>query len=151
DPSLRRARERAPLVTEHLALDEIAWDRCAVDANERPVATRAAHVNGGGDELFSCAGFASDEHASIRRCDARDELTNLPDGWAVAHHLSNETEIRSECSRLAPRLSQLHRRGNREQHAFGREWLLEEVEGAELRCADSVGKAGPSTHHHDGE
>src|SRR3954470_4159298 len=44
DASIGGSREGTLLVSEHLALDEILRDRCAVHADERSVATRALRV-----------------------------------------------------------------------------------------------------------
>ena len=51
--AVRCPGERPLFVPEHLALDEIAWYRRAVDPNERPVAPRACPVNRRRDELLS--------------------------------------------------------------------------------------------------
>src|SRR5688500_19509833 len=53
DAPLRGSRERALLVPEHLALDEIARDGGAVHADERTVLARPARVDGGGNELLA--------------------------------------------------------------------------------------------------
>src|SRR6478752_1570415 len=53
DPAVRRTGERALLVAEHLALDEIARDRRAVDPHERPVAPRAPEMDRRRDELLA--------------------------------------------------------------------------------------------------
>src|SRR5437764_3465015 len=51
--AVRCPGERPLFVPEHLALDELAWYRRAVDPNERPVAPRACPVNRRRDELLS--------------------------------------------------------------------------------------------------
>src|SRR5438552_15432563 len=49
--ALRRAGEGAPLVSEHLRLDEIAREGRAVDRDERLVAAGAQAMDRRGDEL----------------------------------------------------------------------------------------------------
>jgi hypothetical protein len=61
--AIGRSGERPLLMAEHLALDEIAWYRRAVDANERPVAPRAGSVNCRGDELLPRPRFSRDENS----------------------------------------------------------------------------------------
>ena len=53
DAAVGGARERAALVSEHSALDEVARNRGAVDPHERSISSPAARVNGGGDELLA--------------------------------------------------------------------------------------------------
>src|SRR6185436_7709732 len=45
--------------------------------------------------------------------------------------------------------AQLERAAQRDEHPFGRERLLEELERAELRRADGVGEIRLAAHHHD--
>ena len=63
------AGERAGLVTEQLALEEVAGDRAAVDDDERPVAPRAREVDRLGRDVL--AGAASRRASStVRRLPA---------------------------------------------------------------------------------
>src|SRR5205085_3113460 len=58
-----RAGERALLVTEELALDELARDRRAVHLHERLLLARAEPVDRPRDELLAGAALSRDEHA----------------------------------------------------------------------------------------
>src|SRR5205823_248663 len=61
------ARERAALVAEELALEEIAAERRAVDGDERPAApARREGVNRARGELLPRARLAADEHRCVR-------------------------------------------------------------------------------------
>jgi len=68
-PRLHRARvrERALLVSEQLALEEVLGDRGAVERHERPVLARRPRVQGLRDELLADARLARDEQRQIRR------------------------------------------------------------------------------------
>src|SRR4051812_6204672 len=56
------ARERAALVSEQLALDELLRDGRAVDLDERLVLARGVLVQRASDELLAGAALARDEH-----------------------------------------------------------------------------------------
>ncbi len=107
-------------------------------------------MNGGGDELFSRARFAGDEHARVGRRDLRDHLANATKRRTASDHLGREPEVGAQRSRFAPDLSELQRGREREEHALRRQRLLEKGERAELRRANGVAQTGPTTHHHDG-
>src|SRR5690606_15057746 len=64
-----RARERALVVPEELALEQPLGDRGAVDDDEGLLAARAPAVDGVGEALFARAGLAEDED---RRAGDRD-------------------------------------------------------------------------------
>src|SRR5213079_1385492 len=66
----RRAGERALLVAEQLRFDQLRGDRRAVDADERPLAPRAALVDRARDELLARAGLAKAAHTRLGRRDA---------------------------------------------------------------------------------
>jgi hypothetical protein len=71
------AGERALLVAEELALDQIARDRGAVHADERLVLARAVLVERARDELLAGAALARDEHRARRVRDLLDDLIDL--------------------------------------------------------------------------
>jgi hypothetical protein len=59
------ARERAALVTEHLALEEVFRDRTAVDRHELPRLTMRQPVQRGGDELLPVPLSPRDEDGRV--------------------------------------------------------------------------------------
>src|SRR5207302_238774 len=61
-----RAGERALVVTEQLALEELRRDRAAVDHDERAVLALALDVHGLGRDLLAGPGLALDQHRRIR-------------------------------------------------------------------------------------
>src|SRR5262249_10000087 len=67
------ARERAAAMAEHLAFEQLVWDRGAVEGDERLLRAGREAVNRAGDNLLASAALASDEHANIRRRDATGE------------------------------------------------------------------------------
>src|SRR5262249_35131096 len=81
---LRRARERAGLVAEELALDELARQRRAVQFFERAFRARRHLVDRARDELLARAALARHEHGRLRLRGARDLLHQLLDRGTVA-------------------------------------------------------------------
>src|SRR5690606_12157247 len=67
DPALARAGERALLVPEELAFDELFVQRRDVDDDERPVPQWARLVDRAGDELLPGPAVAPNEHGGTRR------------------------------------------------------------------------------------
>jgi hypothetical protein len=80
EPSLARvdgARERAPLVTEELRVDELGRNRAAVDAHKGCGCPRRTRVDGPGYNLLPGTCLAEDEH---RYVGPRDEVHTLHHG-----------------------------------------------------------------------
>ena len=127
DPPVGRAGERAPLVTEHLALQEIARDRRAIHPYERLVPAWTLRMDRRGHELLAGAGLAADQHPRVGRSHTRDHLADATQCRTVADELASQAKVGAQRRALAPRLTQLERAREREQHPFGRERLLEEV------------------------
>ena len=57
-----RSRERASLVPEELAFEQLRRDGRAVHLHERPMPAFAVHVDGARDEFLARSGFASNQH-----------------------------------------------------------------------------------------
>src|SRR5204863_546886 len=72
DPLLQRAGKGAFFMTEQLAGDELLGKRRAVDLYQSASGSLRSSMNGVGDEFFSSAGFAGDQHRRIGRPDAVD-------------------------------------------------------------------------------
>jgi len=77
-----RVGERAPNVTEQLALEERRRHRGAVDRDERLVAAWRQIVKRACDELFARAALARDEHGGVAVGHATDHLDPPPNGGA---------------------------------------------------------------------
>src|SRR5438445_189152 len=122
---------------------------CAVHGDERFTATRTLSVDRRCDQLLAGAGFARDQHARFRWGNARDQRAQLlhrdarPDERIVVAELLVQPFV------LRERAAQLERAAQRDEYAFGRERLLEELEGPELRRAHGVGEVGLAAHHDD--
>ncbi len=71
-----RAGERPFLVSEERALDQLLRNRGEVDRDKRRIRSPARTMDQPGEELFSCAAFAEDEHGHRR---GRDSLHALDD------------------------------------------------------------------------
>ena len=76
--------ERALLVPEELALDEVRRDRGRVEAHERLGAPRAAGVDGARDQLLARARLSEDQDARIRRGDLVDLAKDVPQAGTLA-------------------------------------------------------------------
>src|SRR5438552_3276368 len=77
-----RAGERAPLVAEELALDELLAERRAVHLDERLRAARAAVAERVGHELLPRTARAADEHRDVGVGDLVDGLEEASHGRA---------------------------------------------------------------------
>jgi hypothetical protein len=86
---LRRASERALLVAEELALDQLARQGGAIDFHQRPLAARAAIVDRARDELLAGAGLAVDEDGAVGRGDQPDPLEQALHRWRLAEDLAS--------------------------------------------------------------
>src|SRR5690606_11696828 len=107
DSPLGGAREGTTLVTEHLALHEVAGNCSAVHAYERPRAAGALVVDRGGDQFLARAGLAGDEYAGVGWRNAGRQLPQLLHSRALAHHLACKAEHVAKCPCLTPRAAQL--------------------------------------------
>jgi hypothetical protein len=148
---IRRAGEGTLLVAEHLALHQVLGDRGAIHAHEGAVAPRAPAVDRRGHQLLPRARLAHQEHARIGRRYAGDHLAHLLHLRARSHHVARERVVLAQRLRFAPCGAQLERRAQRQQHALGRERLLEEGERAELRRLHGVAQSRAPAHHHHGD
>src|SRR2546426_711377 len=81
-----RPREGALLVTEELALDQLARERRAVHLDERLRAPRAVVVERVGDQLLPCAARAADEDRQIRVRHLADHVEHPLHRRALADH-----------------------------------------------------------------
>ncbi len=77
DTSTRRARERAALMSEELAFDQLFGDRGHVDGDEAAVAALAVIVQRARDKLLAGSGFARDHHGQIGLGQAGDDAIDL--------------------------------------------------------------------------
>ena len=108
-PQRRRARERALLVTEELALDQLGGDRRAVDLDERTRRERAFAVHVRGEQLLAGAGLAGKQHADVRSRDLRRLLDRLAEQRAPADHPGRLADQLAEPLVLALQLGSLDR------------------------------------------
>ena len=67
------AGERALLVAEQLALEQVGGDRAAVDRHERALAARTEIMDGARDDFLAGAGLAEDEHVGVEGGHLADE------------------------------------------------------------------------------
>ena len=83
-----RARERAALVAEQLALHERVARRAAVEDDERTVLARSLLVERAGGELFARAALSAEEHGRVGLRDALEHGEGLAHRDAAATKLS---------------------------------------------------------------
>src|SRR5262249_23059631 len=69
-----RAREGAPIVPEHLGLEELLAQAGAVDVDERPLASGADVVDAPRHHALSGARLSEDEDGTVDTCEALDRL-----------------------------------------------------------------------------
>jgi hypothetical protein len=98
-PFGHRAGERAPFVTEQLALEQRLGERRAVDRDERPVRARTVGVDRGRDQLLARSAFAAKEHRRVGRSDPGDETVDGLHRGALADEVVRDGGILPEASR----------------------------------------------------
>ena len=129
------ARERAALVAEELALDELLRDGRAVDLDERLVLAARVLVQRAGDELLARPALARDEHRGRRVGHSLEDRVELRD--AVRRADDAEARARGRGGRVgAAQLARLQRLGDDLAHLVLVEGLGDEVERAALERLD---------------
>ena len=86
DAAADRARERALLMAEELAFDEVFRERGAVQGDERLVLARGKFHDGTGEKLFAGAAGAADEDGGVGRGDLAELFVDELHLAAVADH-----------------------------------------------------------------
>ena len=84
----RRARERALLVSEQLALEQARRQRRGAHPDERAVAPRAEVVDRARDQLLAGARLAEEQDRAVGRRHGLDRLQHLPQRGAGADDLA---------------------------------------------------------------
>jgi hypothetical protein len=145
---LYRARKRAALVTEELALDQLRGDRGAVHFDEGAVRALRRAVDRARDELFAGAGLAGDQYAHAGRGDFGDLFFDASDRLRLTDHLFVAALLRFERADFGGERAALDRVLDGDQHALARERLLEKVGGAGGHRADRFFERGVTADHH---
>jgi hypothetical protein len=110
---LDRAREGAPFEAEEFGLEQLRWQRGAVDLDEWLVAPRRCGMDRPGDELLARSALATDEDGDVGVGDALDELVHL------AHFLvAPQEDARDTRSARALGRAKAHTRVDRQEHAI---------------------------------
>ena len=139
-------------MAEQLGFDQLAWQRRAVDLDERAFLPLTVLVNGARHELFARAVFAVNQHAGIGRRDRLDEMEELP------HLVAARDDVRE--ARMVAQLFLQPLVFGRELQLFGGliehhqqhvriHGLLDEAEGAGLHRLDGLRHAAVAGHHDD--
>ena len=81
-----RAGERAALVAEQFAFEQLLGNRRTVHRQKRLRAAMAVMINRAGDEFLARAAFAGDERGGIRARHLADEFEHLLHWLAAAHN-----------------------------------------------------------------
>src|SRR5581483_2334036 len=149
----RRVRERALLVAEELALEELLGDRGARDRHERAVRAAALVVDRLRDHVLADAALAREEHRrGLARRDLADELVDLAHGRRLADDgLETALLLRALADRadLAAELGRLERLAEADEELLDLERLLQVVLGPELDRLDGVLDRRVGRHHDD--
>ena len=143
------ARERALLVAEQLALDQLGRDGRAVHLDERAGRERALAVDVRREQLLARARLAGQQHAGVRPRHLRRLLDGVPEGRARADHPRRLADQLAEPLVLALQVRSLERVLDDEQHAVAGERLLEKIEGAAARRLDRIADGAVPGNHHD--
>ena len=136
-------------MAEELALDQVLGNGRAIDFDKRAVAPAAEGVNGPRHQLLARAVLAINQDAAVGRRRHRHLLAQLPDRVALAHHrlVTVHAGAQREVFHFEPPLTE---RIAHHQHGFlQRQRLLDEVEGAQLDCADRRFDVAMARDQHD--
>jgi hypothetical protein len=106
-------------------------------------------VNGGRHELLSGARFAGDQDPRLGGSHSGNQRSHLLHGRAAADQAGPAAELRLERAVLRSGSIELERRSDRDQHGFGAEGLLQELEGPQLHRPHCIRELGLAAHHDD--
>ena len=143
-----RAGERALLVPEQLALDQLRRNRRAVHFHKRTGGERAEAVNVLCEQLFPGTRLADEQHACVRPRRHRGLLHGPQIRRAGADHFRPRAHHFAEAFVLAPQAGVLQRVFQRHQHFFAAQRFFEKIERAGARSLDCVGDR-PVPGNHD--
>ena len=150
----RRAGECALLVSEQFAFQQIFRNRRAVDLDERPGGALRVLVNGAGDQIFSDAAFAAEQHGGIGRRDALDQRQHGLHFVALRHDVVVGVAAAQRLAQRAIFFAQAVRIEflANHQHEFGeRKRLGHEVARANLHRFDGRFDGAVGRHHDHGQ
>ena len=144
----RRAGERAALVAEQLALDQLARDRRHVDRDERTGPAFAVIVQRAGDQFLAGARLAVDHHRQVGGGEPGDGPVDLLHRRAAADQRQAFVRI-ARLRRAGARLRR-HRQGaaDHRQQFLQIEWLGQVFEGAALGRLHRRHQRRLRAHHH---
>ena len=139
DAALDGAGERAALVAEELALEQLVGDRGAVEGDERPAAIGMV-MDRAGDELLAGAGLALDQDRGVGRRHATDHLVDLLHGGGAADdELLALLELAPQALEVVRQTTELERAVDQHGDLIQVEGLRQVVVRAALGGLDRVG------------
>ena len=148
------AGERALLVSEEFAFEKIFRNGGAVDFDEGAGSALRMFVNGAGDQIFSDAAFAAEQHRRVGRRDALDHREHglhfvaLRDdvgvGVAAAERFAQRAVFLAQAAGVEFLANHQHQlvEGKRLRHV---------IAGADFHGFDGRFDRAVGGHHHDGE
>src|SRR5213079_1385559 len=105
-PIVNRARERAALVAEELALEERVREGRAVDGDEAAALALALKVDGARRELLAGPRLAVDEDGRVVLRQHADGLEDLVHDAVAAHHVGEAVAVRELAAEVADLVEQ---------------------------------------------
>ena len=145
-----RAGEGSLFVPKQLRFDQLGRHGGAVERDKRPAPARAPVVGGTGDEFLARAGLAQNAYAGFARrhpLDLRHKPLHHrahPDHFVLAQPLAQFPVFFFQTRQAQGVL-------HSDKQLFGRERLLEKIDGPKPRCAYGHLHGGLSgDHHHRG-
>ena len=149
-----RAGKRALLVSEQFAFEQIFRNRRAVDFDEGAGGALRMLVNGAGDQIFSDAAFAAEQHGGVGRRHALDQREHglhfvaLRDDVVVGVAVAQRFAQRAIFLAQAVRIEFL---ANHQDEFGERKRLGDEVARADFHRFDGRFDRAVGRHHHHGQ
>ena len=144
-----RAGERAGLVAEQLAFEQLGRDRRGVEGDKRFGGARRLAVQGPRDQFLAGAGLAGDQHRQRRLREAADGAEQRAHGGSVADQGVGILQRRGQCisSVVDGRLARPERACGKRHRLVEVERFRQEFVRATAERAGGAGDVGIGTHH----
>ena len=139
-------------MTEELALEQGVVEHCAIECNERALATAVGDMDRLGDELLARARFSLNQDGRTQRTDLLDQVEDPPHLRAFGHHGVKAVvaaKLSAQVLQLVHEPAPLERSFHQETQVVGFIRLREIIVGAGFHGTQGVGRVAVGGEHDD--